>query len=181
MLLFIVIFCVIVALGLGFAAAWSDFKGMTIPNLYSGLIVVSFVPAFLAVQFFNPDSEYFSGWISHLLSLAVVFSITYALFAAKIFGGGDAKMCSAYALWLGVQGLAPFLFLMAIVGGVLGLATLALAKYKPLKSPVKDSWIDKAQGGSKEVPYGIAITVGAIGAFFYSGFLSPEVITSLIQ
>ena len=181
MLLFIVIFCVIVALGFGFAAAWSDLKGMTIPNLYSGLIVASFVPAFLAVQIFNPESAYFAGWISHLLSMAIVFAITYGLFAANMFGGGDAKMCSAYALWVGIQGLAPFLFFMGIVGGVLGLATLALAKHKPIKKPIKGSWIDKAQKGGKEVPYGIAIAVGAIFSFFYSGYLSPNGIMSLVQ
>jgi prepilin peptidase CpaA len=181
MLLFIVIFCVIIALGFGLAAAYSDFKGMTIPNLYPGFIILSFVPAFIAVQIFTPESAYFSSWISHLVSLAVVFGITYALFATKAFGGGDAKLCSAFALWVGVQGLAPFLFFMGVVGGSLGLLTLALGKHKPIKAPVKGSWIDKAQSGAKEVPYGIAITTGAFAAFFYAGYLSPEGVTALIQ
>lgn len=181
MLLFIVIFCVIVALGFGFAAAWSDFNGMTIPNLYSGLIIISFISAFLAVQFFSPESQYFSSWISHLLSMLIVFAITYALFAAKMFGGGDAKMCSAYALWVGLNGLAPFLFFMGVVGGILGLVTLFLAKNKMVENPAKGSWLAKAQNGDKEVPYGIAIALGAFFAFFYSGYLLPADIMSLID
>lgn len=181
MLLFIVIFCVIIALGFGLAAAYSDFKGMTIPNLYSGLIVASFVPAYLAVQFFAPESAYFSNWISHLGSLVLIFAITYALFAVKAFGGGDAKLCSAYALWVGVGGLAPFLFFMGMTGGLLGLLTLALGKHKPVKAPPKDSWVEKAQNGAKEVPYGIAITLGAFAAFFYSGYIAPDGLMALIQ
>ena len=181
MLLFIVIFCVIIALGFGLAAAYSDFKGMTIPNLYSGLVVLSFVPAFLAVQFFAPESGYFSNWVSHVVSFAVVFAITYALFAAKAFGGGDAKLCSAYALWVGVQGLAPFLFFMGVVGGLLGLLTLFLGKHKPITNPAEDSWIEKAQSGVKEVPYGIATTVGAFASFLYAGYIAPEGVLTLIQ
>lgn len=181
MLLFLVIFCVIIALGFGLAAAYSDYKGMTIPNLYPGLIVVAFIPAFFTVQFFAPESQYFSSWVSHLVSLFIIFAITYALFAVKAFGGGDAKLCSAYALWVGVQGLAPFLFFMGLVGGLLGLLTLFLGKHKPIDKPPEGSWIAKAQGGVKEVPYGIAITFGAFISFFYTGYMTPEGILSLIE
>lgn len=148
--------------------------------MYSGLIAVSFVPAYAFVRIFAPEAEYFSSLMSHLISLGIVFGITYALFAAKTLGGGDAKLCSAYALWVGVQGLAPLLFFMGLVGGALGLATLGLAKHKLVEKPKKDSWLDKAQKGQREVPYGIAITVGAILAFIYQGYLSSESIMGLM-
>ena len=45
MILFLIVFCVMVAVGLGIASAISDFKSITIPNLYSGCIVLAFVPA----------------------------------------------------------------------------------------------------------------------------------------
>lgn len=180
MILFIVIFCVIIALGFGLAAAWSDFNSMTIPNMYSALIAVSFLPAFAFVNLFAPEAEYFSSLLSHFVALGIVFAITYALFATKTLGGGDAKLCSAYALWVGVQGLAPLLFFMGLVGGILGLLTLGLAKRKVVEKPKKDSWLDKAQKGQREVPYGIAITAGAILAFIYQGYLSSESIKGLM-
>jgi len=181
MLLFLVIFCVIIALGFGLAAAWSDYNGLTIPNLYSLLVAGAFVPAFLATYFLAPDSNFFQGYASHLIALGVVFAITFALFALKALGGGDSKLCSAYALWVGLEGLAPFLFFMGIVGGVLGLVTLALNKHQPVSKPKKGSWIYNAQRGQKDVPYGIAITLGAIIAFIYTGYFSPDNILNLIN
>jgi len=163
---------VITALGFGLAAAWSDFKGMVIPNLYPALIIAAFIPAYAGVYFFALESNYFAPFLSHLISFVLVFVITYGLFAAKILGGGDAKLCSAFALWAGVSGLAPYLFFMGLIGGALGGITLLLAKYKPIKNPVKDGWIDKAQKGSRQVAYGIAITAGAIISFLYLGYIT---------
>lgn len=179
MVLFLVIFCVIIALGFGFAAAWSDFKGLIIPNLYSLLILAAFVPAYAAVHFLAPESGYFQSGASHLISLGVVFAVTYGLFALKAFGGGDAKLCSVYALWVGLGGIAPFLFFMGITGGVLGVVTLYLNKNKPVKEPRQGSWVAKAQEGSRDVPYGIAITIGAVFAFVYTGYVSPSGIIAL--
>ncbi|NCO04423.1 MAG: hypothetical protein GW903_09555 [Alphaproteobacteria bacterium] len=179
MVLFLVIFCVIIALGFGFAAAWSDFKGLIIPNLYSLLILAAFVPAYAAVHFLAPESGYFQGWASHLISFGAVFIITYGLFAIKALGGGDAKLCSVYALWVGLGGIAPFLFFMGITGGVLGLVTLYLNKHQPVKKPNKDSWIGRAQKGKRDVPYGIAITIGAMIAFIYTGYITPQGVIGL--
>ena len=69
---------------------------------------------------------------------------------------------------------------MGLVGGILGLLTLGLAKRKVVEKPKKDSWLDKAQKGQREVPYGIAITAGAILAFIYQGYLSSESIKGLM-
>lgn len=179
MVLFLVIFCVIIALGFGFAAAWSDFKGLIIPNLYSLLILGAFVPAYAAVHFLAPESGYFQGIGSHLISFGIIFVVTYILFALKALGGGDAKLCSVYALWVGLGGIAPFLFFMSITGGLLGLTTIFLNKNKPVKKPKKDSWIAKAQKGKRDVPYGIAITTGAVIAFIYAGYITPSGIVGL--
>ncbi len=179
MTIFIVLICAIIALGFGAASAWSDFRHLIIPNLYSIFIVATFVPAFLAVTFLAPESTYFDTWKSHILAAVMIFIITYALFFFKLFGGGDAKLLSALALWVGLSGLIPLLFAMAMMGAVLSISTLALRQWKPVKNPTKDSWIEKAQNGENKVPYGVAIFVGAVTSFWQIGYLQPEIISTL--
>jgi len=179
-LLFISVFCALIALGFGGAAAWSDYARMSIPNLYSIAIIIAFVPIFAATTYLAPDVQFFESWKNHLMSFVGVFAFTYLLFVLKFIGGGDSKLITAYALWTGFAGLMPFLFFMALVGGVLGLVTLGLARSKPVKKPVRGSWIDKAQKGKGEVPYGIAIFSGAIVAFWQVGYLQPETLMALV-
>ncbi len=178
-LIFIVTFCTIVALGFGAASAWSDVNRLIIPNLYSILIIAAFIPAFLFVNFLAPDSSYFASWKSHAVALVIVFSITYAMFYFGVFGGGDAKLISAFSLWAGVAGLIPLLFFTALGGALVSIATLALRKWKPVKKTVKDSWIEKAQQGENKVPYGVAIFVGALVSFWQVGYIQPESIAQL--
>lgn len=174
MILFLVIFCVLTALGFAIASAISDFRSMTIPNIYSGLITLAFIPAFAADYFSGQGMEYFAALSSHLLAAVLVFAVTFVLFVTRVMGAGDSKLCSAIALWTGLSGLAPFLFYMAIVGALLGISTKILNKRVVFASPVAGGWIDKSQKGQAGVPYGIAICVGAIIAFFQLGYFSPE-------
>lgn len=176
---FIIVFCAIIALGFGAAAAWSDYTRLSIPNLYVGLVGAAFVPAFLIFTFFAPEMGVFASWKSHLLSGGIMLAATYALFHFKIIGGGDSKLLSVFALWVGLNGLMSLLFFMSLIGGVLGVATLLLKKYKPVKKPLKNSWVAKAQGGDQAVPYGIAIFIGALMAFWNVGYINPSEIFEL--
>jgi prepilin peptidase CpaA len=179
MILFIIVFCMMVAIGFGIAAAISDFRSMTIPNLYAGCIVLAFIPAYLADAFTGNGVEFFSSWKGHLIAAAVMFVITFLLFTARVIGAGDSKLCSAFALWTGLTGLGPYLFYMAILGAVLGIATKLLAHRKLVAEPHEGSWIAKSQAGEMGVPYGIAICFGAIVAFYLLGYFSPEKLTLL--
>jgi prepilin peptidase CpaA len=181
MLVFIVIFSVIVAMGFGLASAWSDFKGFTISNVYSIGVILAFVPAFLAVTLMAPEAAYFASWKSHLIAAAGVFAVTFVLFTTNMIGAGDSKLCTAYALWVGLLGLPSFLFFMTVFGGLLGLMTLIFRKWKPFKAPAEGSWIAKAQEGASEVPYGIAIVIGALIAFIQSGYFDPDALAALAQ
>lgn len=178
-LVFIIIFCAIIALGFGGAAAWSDYSSLTIPNIYAICIGGAFIPAFLGAMFFAPEAAFFSSWKSHLFAALIIFGVTYALFYFKLIGGGDSKLLSVYALWVGLGGLIPFLFFMAVIGGILGASTLALRKWQPVKEPAKGGWIEKAQSGAQDVPYGIAIFAGAIIAFWQEGYLQPSELMAL--
>lgn len=174
MILFLVVFGMLVAVGFGVASAISDFRSMTIPNIYAGGIALAFIPAFLADWFTGAGMEFFYGWQSHLMAAAGVFGLTFVLFTARVIGAGDSKLCSAFALWVGVAGLASFLFYMAITGALLGLATKLMNSKQLVAAPKEGSWIAQSQAGRLGVPYGIAICVGAIIAFYQLGYFSPE-------
>lgn len=88
-------------------------------------------------------------------------------------------MLSAYGLWVGIGGLMPLFFFMALFGGILGVSTLMLRKWKPVKEPSKGSWIERAQAGAQDVPYGIAIFAGALVAFWQMGYLQPNELIEL--
>jgi len=179
MLVFVVIFCVIIALGFGAMAAYSDFNKLMIPNIYSLLVGAAFIPAFLAVTIFSPDISFFGSWKNHVFSFSLMFAITYGLFHFKLIGGGDSKLLTVFALWAGVKGLMPLLFIMSVVGGLLGVITLFLNKNTLVKKPVESGWIEKAQKGEKDVPYGIAIFLGAVFAFWHTGYIQPNQLMAL--
>ena len=174
MVLFLVVFGMLVAIGFLVAAAISDFRSMTIPNIYAGGIVLAFIPAYLADALSGAGMEFFFGWQSHLIAALAVFAISFLLFSLRILGAGDSKLATAVALWAGLSGLPSFLSYMAIIGAVLAVAT-KLMNTKPLvAAPKEGSWIAQSQAGRLGVPYGIAICCGAIIAFYQLGYFSPE-------
>ena len=179
MLLFIVIFCAIVALGFCMASAWSDWNGMVIPNVYPAGVLLSFVIAYGATYALAPDITYFSSLKSHLIALGAIFGVTFILFSLRMIGAGDSKLAAVVALWVGLEGLMTFLFFMGIVGGLLGLVALYIQKAKPAKEPSEGSFVDRVQKGESAVPYGIAIAIGAIVAFYMVGYFDPENLTVL--
>jgi Flp pilus assembly protein protease CpaA len=80
----------------------------------------------------------------------------------------------ALGLWLGLEGLLPFLFYMALAGGVIGVFSLIIAKRKPFKKLLPGSWLGQAQAGKNAIPYGLAISFGAWAAFSHSGFIHNQ-------
>lgn len=179
MILFVIIFCVLVALGLGVAGAVSDLRGLIIPNIYVGGILIAFIPAYVAFWFFARESGFFDDWISHLGAFGIVFIGSFILFSLNMFGAGDSKLCSAFALWTGMSGLSAFIFYTAVIGGLLGVATLLLRRHKPFAQVKEGTWLARAQAGENAVPYGIAITGGALMSFLWLGYFSPDTLFAL--
>lgn len=168
-------FGLLVTIGMCCLAAWSDYKGFRIPNLVSLVIIAAFVVSFGATQVLGHESAgtVFGSWKSHVGSALIVMLITMLLFALRLLGAGDSKFATAVALWVGIPGLSFFLFYMTFLGGLLGVASLVLKRWKPLKNPIAGTWPAKAQEGHNAVPYGIAIAAGAFIAFIYRGYFSP--------
>lgn len=150
------------ALVLAIAGAVHDWRSLRIPNWINLSIAALFVLAVvLRPQDFAPLWHYAGAG-------ALMLVVTYAMFAMGQFGGGDAKLASALALWLGFKGLVPFVMFTGIAGGVLGLLGLYINKKKPFAHASPEGWVGQLQSGRNALPYGIALTIGAIVAVFHT-------------
>ena len=141
-------------------AALKDVTSYTIPNWISLALIVAFIPAAL-----------FSGASLAAIGLCLAVGVGALLagmgmFAAGWIGGGDAKLFAATALWLGWPGALTFMLTTGLAGGALTLGLLSLRSgwFEPVLAG-SPAWVRKlgAQGG--DVPYGVAIAVGALVTF----------------
>ena len=141
-------------------AAVSDMLSMTIANRVSVLLIAVFA---IVAPFTGMDWASF-GW--HFAAGGLVLAVTFAMFAAGGMGGGDAKLLTASAVWMGFNiHLMEYLVYTAFLGGVLTMAIImyrgsALAAFTGHNPFLRNFADDK--GG---IPYGIALGVGGLIAF----------------
>jgi len=134
---------------MAFAAAM-DLLTMTIPNRVTLALAVAFLVAAPIMGLPVEDIALHVG--AGLLVLAA--GIT--LFAIGGFGGGDAKLLAAGALWIGFDGLLPYLVYVTVFGGVLALVVLAYRRFPATALPIPN-WAARLHAGTSGIPYGIAI------------------------
>lgn len=137
-------------------AASSDLLTMTIPNRVSLVLLITFF-GFAAASGFNG-----ADIARHAGAGALVLIVTFTLFALGYIGGGDAKLASVTALWLGFDHLLDYLLLASIAGGALTLLLLMSRGY-PLpgmlsRLPFALHLHDQKTG----VPYGVALSAAAL-------------------
>jgi prepilin peptidase CpaA len=98
-------------------------------------------------------------FLAHLLLAFVALMFCAALFAAKMLGGGDAKLSAVVFLWVGPGLGLPTFVLISLIGLVVALISLAT---KPMQGAQR-FWPMRALAlfsGSRGVPYGVAIALG---------------------
>ena len=78
-----------------------------------------------------------------------------ALFAAGLFGGGDAKFYTGMAAFFPLSMGLELLSFVAIAGGLLALGWILARKIAPKN-------VANAKGNYTKLPYGVAIAVGGI-------------------
>jgi prepilin peptidase CpaA len=164
--------CFLAVIGAAGLSAWSDWRGMTIPNRYSVIVIAAYFIAFAFNSLLGGDIQSVSFLKSHFAAAGIMFVISFILFATKVMGAGDSKLGTALALWVGLKGLAPMLFGMAVIGAILSLATIILRKKVLWIKAPEGSWVAQAQAGRNAVPYGIAIVAGAFFAFLKLGMFT---------
>src|SRR6218665_898246 len=146
---------VILPLCLAFAAL-TDLISMTIPNRIPLILLASFIAT---APFTGMDWQTFA---MSFVAAAAVFVFCFALFAAKVMGGGDAKLLTAASVWFGFNiSLVEFLLGVTFVGGILTLAILVLRSRSQeiiaVGLPIPDSLLV-----AKKIPYGIGIAIAGL-------------------
>lgn len=146
-------------------AGIGDCFTMRIPNWLNGVIGATF---FVAAWIAGMPLEQV-GW--HLVAGGIVLVAGFTLFAFRYIGGGDAKLLAVAALWLGMPQLVEFIIVMSLAGGVLAIAMkfwwwirleTELRGFDRIKSTITTSI---------ELPYGVAVAIGALVAFRHSWWL----------
>ena len=145
---------------LAILAALKDVTSYTIPNWVSLALLAAFVPAALASG---------AGLAAVGLCLAVgigLLLLGMGMFAAGWIGGGDAKLLAVCGLWLGWPAGLSFLLVTGLAGGVLTLGLLSLRSgwFAPIVAG-GPAWVRKLGAEGGDIPYGVAIAVGALVAF----------------
>ena len=137
----------------------NDLTTMKIPNWISGLLVVLFFPAAVAVGLPLSDLAI------HLGGGVLALLVGAGMFALRWIGGGDAKLMAAACLWLGLTGSGMFLLWTGLVGGVFCLALLFARFHARPYLAGAPGWIAQLMEPKGDIPYGVAIAAGALLAW----------------
>ncbi len=140
-------------------AALRDTTTMTIPNWLCAAGALAFLPVALASGMTLATTG---------IGVAVGFAVLVAgigMFAAQWIGGGDAKLLAVCSMWLGWQQLLPFALWTAIAGGGLAVFLLWARKIAVHIPSQRPDWVQTLLKPGGDVPYGIAIALGALVTF----------------
>ena len=152
-------------------AAGTDVRTGRIPNKLTG---AGLVAAFLLLAPSGPAALWGGA-----AGAALVFAISFPLFVVKAMGGGDVKLLVMAGAFLGTGRVLPALLITGVAGGVLALAE---AGRRGVLLPVlfrsrqlAGHWatlgrsgerVTLASPGAVTIPYGVAIAVGGVAAWF---------------
>jgi len=137
-------------------AAVSDLFTMTISNRISiALVAIFFV---LAVALGVPPKEI--GL--HVACGLLVLLVSFLFFSRGWIGGGDAKLASATALWLGFDHIADYGLCAALLGGGLTLLILVVRRWPLPSFLLNQQWIARLHDRKNGVPYGIALALAGL-------------------
>jgi len=96
-----------------------------------------------------------------------------AMFALGWIGGGDAKLFAAAALWLGWPAIVTYGAVTCIAGGALAVGLLVLRSgYLRPFVVTGPAWVNRLAEPGENVPYGVAIAIGALAALPASPFMA---------
>lgn len=143
--------------GLVCVAALSDLTSYIIPNWISAALLAAFPLAALAAGL------HWGVVAQHAAVGGVALIAGMGMFALNWMGGGDAKLFSASALWIGVQGLPHYLVAAAFAGAALTIGLIMARKLFAMAPAVAaPGWVQTLLSPKGDVPYGIALAAGAL-------------------
>jgi Flp pilus assembly protein protease CpaA len=115
---------------------------------------------------------------SGLGAAVIVIALLYRPWTAGGIGGGDVKLAAAAAIWVGLAGMVRYALGVAVAGGLVA-AIAYLLSTRSVKREVRTNltlaMVDQSlppvsprAPGRVSVPYGLAISAGAIVALWGS-------------
>ncbi len=128
------------------AAAILDMRSYTIPNWLAASVLLGF-----AASLFGSYSG-LSVLGLHIAAALMMLLVGFLLFSLNVFGGGDAKLIAAIALWTSFAALPRFLLVMSISGGLLALIILLR----------RCLLIHTSEALDRRLPYGVAIAIAGL-------------------
>ncbi|SRR5258706_6936426 len=146
---------------LALAAAW-DLTSFTIPNFISVSLLGIFAVYALASGISMPALG------AHLLAGTIGLAAGFALFSLGYIGGGDAKLFASALLWLGLGDILQYALVASLLGGALTLAILSLRMIPLPALLANQSWIQRLHDARSGIPYGVALSSGALAVLPYS-------------
>ena len=148
-------FCFLVFAGLLIAAAIWDMATLTIPNWLCATAALLFPIAGLAMGLSGVDV------LVHCSFGLAILVVTFFMFQAGVFGGGDAKLLAAVAVWSGPSIFLILVATIALAGGGLALLLMSARANIPYIAGAP-RFVNKLLEPKGGIPYGIAIMVGAL-------------------
>ena len=136
------------------AVLYFDVSRYIIPNWLVGLMLGAY-PAAVFMTHAHVD------WKMAVVGMGLVLVVGYVIFAFKWMGGGDIKLLTVCALWVGLANLPDFIFIVAIIGGVFSLMLWGGRKILLFLPKRKDAPpLPRILREGEPVPYGVAIAFG---------------------
>lgn len=145
------------------AAALQDMYRLRISNFFPVAIVLLF-PAYAVAKGLDT-----SIWQNGAVFLTVL-ALGILAFGAHWLGGGDVKLLAATALWFDITGAAWLIGAIAILGAMIALLFICFRRIVPEPVLLRSGMVSLKPKGP--IPYGIAISGGAIAAIL-TGQVSP--------
>lgn len=140
-------------------AAALDLFTMKIPNRLSAVVVLAFLPLALLAGL--------GPWeiLDHVGAGLIGLILGVLLFIPGWFGGGDAKLLAAIALWVGLDNLLPYVLYAALAGGFLA-AFFSMVRSVPLpRAFLGEAWALRLHNPKAGIPYGLALAAGALAIY----------------
>lgn len=152
-----------------FTMVYAGLMDLATMKIKNGLVLGLFA-AYLALV---PFAGFTIGEIASSVAIAAgLLAVCFVFFAFGWMGGGDVKLLTVTALWLGLDHAPAFLVYTALFGGAL---TLAILQMRLVGLPAflgKRPWIARLQAERAGVPYGVAVALAALVAFPQSRWMT---------
>lgn len=103
-----------------------------------------------------------AGWSFEEMAWSVgaallVFFASVAFFSLGWMGGGDGKLATVGALWLGAENTLAFVVVTAFMGGLCALVVLGMRRLRLPGAWLDKPWLARLRKPEAGIPYAVAI------------------------